>query len=85
MDSFGKVDIYLVFIRVFRDYEGRINKLIYEVVEKCFNVYFVDWYKVFEGYLEYFVYDGIYLEYVGSKVLIDLIVKIMEIYVINKK
>ena len=50
MDSFGKADIYLVSIRVPRDYEGRINKLIYEAAEKRSNVHLVDWYKASAGH-----------------------------------
>ena len=75
LDSFGKADIYLVSIRVPRDYEGRINKLIYEAAEKRSNVHLVDWYKASAGHPEYFAYDGIHLEYAGSKALTDLIVK----------
>ncbi|MGE3039228.1 acyltransferase family protein [Staphylococcus aureus] len=85
LDSFGKADIYLVSIRVPRDYEGRINKLIYEAAEKRSNVHLVDWYKASAGHPEYFAYDGIHLEYAGSKALTDLIVKTMETHATNKK
>ncbi|MDN8732313.1 acyltransferase, partial [Staphylococcus aureus] len=44
LDSFVKADIYLVSIIVPRDYEVRINKLIYEAAEKRYNEHLVDRY-----------------------------------------
>ena len=44
-------------------------------LKKRSNVHLVDWYKASAGHPEYFAYDGIHLEYAGSKALTDLIVK----------
>ncbi|MBO1198187.1 acetyltransferase [Staphylococcus simiae] len=78
LDSFGKADVYLVSIRVPRNYESNINKLIYDAAKKRSNVHLVDWYKASGGHPEYFAYDGIHLEYSGAKALTNLIVKTIE-------
>ncbi|WP_439895594.1 SGNH/GDSL hydrolase family protein, partial [Staphylococcus warneri] len=69
IDSLGDADIYLINVRVPRDYESNNNKLLAQAEKKHKNVHLVDWYKASEGHQEYFAYDGIHLEYSGVKAL----------------
>lgn len=78
IDSLGKADIYLITVRVPRDYEQNNNKLMEEAAKKHKNVHIVEWYKASEGHQEYFAYDGIHLEYSGCKALSNEIIKKMK-------
>ncbi|MDI9230502.1 acyltransferase family protein [Staphylococcus caprae] len=76
--SLGNADIYLITVRVPRDYESNNNKLMEEAAKKNKNVHIVDWYKASGGHQEYFAYDGIHLEYSGDKALSNEIIKKMK-------
>ena len=78
IDSLGEADIYLIKVRVPRDYESTNNKIMEQVAKKHKNVHIVDWYKASEGHSEYFAYDGIHLEYSGVKALSNEIIKKMK-------
>ena len=78
IDSLGEADIYLIKVRVPRDYESTNNKIMEQVAKKHKNVHIVDWYKTSEGHSEYFAYDGIHLEYSGVKALSNEIIKKMK-------
>lgn len=77
IQSLNGADIYLVTIRVPRDYESYNNSLMYEASKQYDNVYLVDWYKDSEGHPEYFANDGIHLEYSGKEALTNLIIDAM--------
>ncbi|REH78188.1 acyltransferase [Staphylococcus felis] len=70
---FKKANVYLVNVRVPREYESHVNALMAEAAKKHKNVHLIDWYSASEGHTDYFAYDGIHLEYEGSKALSDLI------------
>ncbi|REH91608.1 acyltransferase, partial [Staphylococcus felis] len=70
---FKKANVYLVNVRVPREYESHVNALMAEAAKKHKNVHLIDWYSASEGHTNYFAYDGIHLEYEGSKALSDLI------------
>lgn len=72
-------NIYLVTVRVPREYEENVNNLIYKAGKKYKNVHVVDWYKESEGHPEYFAYDGIHLEHDGAKALSNLIIEKLKI------
>ena len=78
IDSLGDADIYLINVRVPRDYESNNNKLLAQAEKKHKNVHLVDWYKASEGHQEYFAYDGIHLEYSGVKALSNLVIDKMK-------
>lgn len=78
VDSYGNANIYLVNTRVPRDYEHNNNELMKQMSKDNKNVYLVDWYSASEGHPEYFAYDGVHLEYGGSKALSELIIKTIE-------
>ena len=84
IDHLGKADIYLVNVRVPKDYEKNNNKLMAKAAKEYKNVHLIDWYEASKGHQEYFAYDGIHLEYKGVKMLSNLIIKKME-EVNNKK
>lgn len=73
LQRFNKANVYFVNVRVPRDYESHVNSLIAEAAKEHKNVHLVDWYSASEGQTEYFAYDGIHLEYEGSKALSQLI------------
>ncbi|MGV3244789.1 acyltransferase family protein [Staphylococcus sp. 11261D007BR] len=73
LQRFDKANVYFVNVRVPRDYESHVNSLIAEAAKKHKNVHLVDWYSASEGHTEYFAYDGIHLEYEGSKALSELV------------
>ena len=50
IDSLGEADIYLIKVRVPRDYESTNNKIMEQVAKKHKNVHIVDWYKTSEGH-----------------------------------
>lgn len=68
-----QANIYLVTVRVPRDYEQHVNQLMHAAAKQHQNVHVVDWYKASDGHPKYFAYDGIHLEYEGSKALSKLI------------
>ncbi|MBC8781660.1 acyltransferase family protein [Staphylococcus capitis] len=76
--SLGDADVYLITVRVPRDYEQNNNKLMEEAAKKHKNVHLVDWYNASGGHQDYFAYDGIHLEYSGDKALSDEIIKKMK-------
>ncbi|MCY1574783.1 acyltransferase family protein [Staphylococcus pettenkoferi] len=73
--NFNDANIYLVTVRVARDYQDHVNKEMHKAEKKHKNVHVIDWYKESEGHKDYFAYDGIHLEYEGSKALTDLITR----------
>lgn len=73
--KFGEAQVYLVNTRVPRNYESHVNELMSDAAKKHDNVTLIDWYKRSEGHSEYFAPDGIHLENVGIKAMIDEILK----------
>lgn len=73
--NLGEANIYLVTVRVPKEYEQNVNNLIHKAGEKYKNVHVIDWHKESEDHPEYFAYDGIHLEYDGAKALSNLIIE----------
>ena len=46
IDSLGEADIYLIKVKVPRDYESTNNKIMEQVAKKHKNVHIVDWYSI---------------------------------------
>ncbi|OFO56363.1 acyltransferase family protein [Nosocomiicoccus sp. HMSC059G07] len=74
IQTFNRANIYLVTIRVPRDWEGNVNKKIHTAGEEFENVTVIDWYKASEGHVEYFEPDGIHLNADGVEAMVDLII-----------
>lgn len=74
-------NIYLVTTRVPRDYQNHVNSEIHAAEKRYKNVHVVDWYAKSANHTEYFAYDGIHLEYDGSKALAQAIIdKLTEVH-----
>lgn len=73
--NLGEANIYLVTVRVPKEYEQNVNNLIHKAGEKYKNVHVIDWHKESEDHPEYFAYDGLHLEYDGAKALSNLIIE----------
>lgn len=73
--NLGEANIYLVTVRVPKEYEQNVNNFIHKAGEKYKNVHVIDWHKESEDHPEYFAYDGIHLEYDGAKALSNLIIE----------
>ncbi len=78
LDSFDKADIYLVNVRVPRQWEKQVNNALSKKTEERDNVTLIDWYSASTNHAEYFAYDGVHLQPKGIEVLTSLIEEAIE-------
>lgn len=73
LDSFEKAHIYLVNVRVPRQWEKQVNNALSKEAKERDNVTLIDWYSSSIDHPEYFAADGVHLEAKGVEVLTALI------------
>lgn len=73
IQSFSKAHIYLVNVRVPREWEGLVNESLRKKANEYSNVTLVDWYSASINHPEYFDGDGVHLLPEGIKTLTSLI------------
>lgn len=73
LDSFNKTDIYLVNVRVPRQWEKQVNNALRKKAEERDNVTLIDWYSTSINHAEYFADDGVHLQPKGVEVLTTVI------------
>ncbi|MDP4178459.1 MAG: acyltransferase family protein [Bacillota bacterium] len=73
IQSFSKTHIYLVNVRVPREWESLVNESLRKKADEYGNVTLVDWYSSSINHPEYFDGDGVHLLPEGIKTLTSLI------------
>jgi hypothetical protein len=73
LDSFKKAHIYLVNVRVPRQWEKQVNNALSKKAKERDNVTLIDWYSAAIDHPEYFVSDGVHLQPKGIEALTSLI------------
>ncbi len=73
LSSFSEADIYLVNVRVPRQWEKAVNKALARKAQENENVTLVDWYSKAINHPEYFENDGVHLKPTGAEALASLI------------
>lgn len=73
LDSFDNADIYLVNVRVPRQWEKQVNNALSKKALERDNVTLIDWYSKAINHPEYFVADGVHLKPEGIEALTSLI------------
>lgn len=73
LSSFSKAHIYLVNVRVPRQWENDVNKALEKRAKDSENITLIDWYSTSINHPEYFAADGVHLEPKGIKALVYLI------------
>jgi len=73
LDSFKKAHIYLVNVRVPRQWEKQVNNALSKKTKERDNVTLIDWYSAAIDHPEYFVSDGVHLQPKGIEALTSLI------------
>lgn len=67
--------VYLVTVRVPRDWQDTVNTRIHEVAAEFANTTIVDWYSVSEGRDELFYNDGVHLKPAGAQYYASMLVE----------
>lgn len=75
INSFSKAHIYLVNVRVPRQWEREVNKALARKAQENENITLVDWYSTAIKHPEYFENDGVHLKTKGAEALTSLIVQ----------
>lgn len=73
ISSFTKAHIYLVNVRVPRQWEKEVNKALARKAQENEYVTLIDWYSVAINHPEYFEQDGVHLKPNGAEALASLI------------
>lgn len=73
LNSFSKAHIYLVNVRVPRQWENEVNKALKEKAKEHENITLIDWYSAAINHPEYFAEDGVHLQPIGIEALTSLI------------
>jgi hypothetical protein len=73
LSSFSEADVYLVNVRVQRQWEREVNKALARKAQENENVTLVDWYSTAINHPEYFENDGVHLKPKGAEALASLI------------
>jgi peptidoglycan/LPS O-acetylase OafA/YrhL len=73
LNSFEKAHIYLVNVRVPRQWEKQVNNALSKKANERNNVTLIDWYSASIDHPEYFVSDGVHLQPSGIEALTALI------------
>lgn len=73
LNSFNKAHIYLVNVRVPRQWEKQVNNALNKKAKERDNVTLIDWYSASINHPEYFVSDGVHLQPKGIEALTSLI------------
>ncbi len=73
LNSFNKSHIYLVNVRVPRQWEKQVNNALSKKAKERDNVTLIDWYSASIDHPEYFVSDGVHLQPKGIEALTSLI------------
>jgi peptidoglycan/LPS O-acetylase OafA/YrhL len=73
LNSFNKAHIYLVNVRVPRQWEKQVNNALNKKAKERDNVTLIDWYSASIDHPEYFVSDGVHLQPKGIEALTSLI------------
>lgn len=73
LNAFNKAHIYLVNVRVPRQWEKQVNNALNKKAKERDNVTLIDWYSASINHPEYFVSDGVHLQPKGIEALTSLI------------
>jgi hypothetical protein len=73
LNSFSKAHIYLVNVRVPRQWEKDVNKVLEKKAKEHENITLIDWYSAAINHPEYFAEDGVHLQPIGIEALTSLI------------
>ncbi len=73
LSSFAEADVYLVNVRVPRQWEKEVNKALARKAQENEYVTLIDWYSVAINHPEYFEQDGVHLKPNGAEALASLI------------
>ncbi|MBC1888413.1 hypothetical protein HCA63_08615 [Listeria booriae] len=77
LNKFDKADIYVVNVRVPRDWEKQVNDILAETVPQYKNATLVDWYSLASKHSGYFGDDGVHLTEAGTTAWINLVTEKM--------
>ena len=78
LSNFSNADIYLVNVRVPRQWEDEVNRVIERKVNANRSITLIDWYSAAISKQQYFAPDGVHLEAEGVSALTALIQKALE-------
>lgn len=73
LNSFNKAHIYLVNVRVPRQWENNVNRALEKKAKDNKNITLIDWYSTAINHPEYFANDGVHLQPKGAEALTSLI------------
>ncbi|MBC2257457.1 SGNH/GDSL hydrolase family protein [Listeria booriae] len=77
LNKFDKADIYVVNVRVPRDWEKQVNDILAETVPQYKNATLVDWYSLASKHSGYFGDDGVHLTEAGTTAWVNLVTEKM--------
>ncbi|MBC1357673.1 SGNH/GDSL hydrolase family protein [Listeria booriae] len=77
LNKFDKADIYVVNVRVPRDWEKQVNDILAETVPQYKNATLVDWYPLASKHSGYFGDDGVHLTEAGTTAWVNLVTEKM--------
>ncbi|MBC1370999.1 hypothetical protein HB847_01370 [Listeria booriae] len=77
LNKFDKADIYVVNVRVPRDWEKQVNDILAETVPQHKNATLVDWYSLASKHSGYFGDDGVHLTEAGTTAWVNLVTEKM--------
>jgi hypothetical protein len=73
LNSFSKAHIYLMNVRVPRQWEKDVNRALEKKAKEHENITLIDWYSTAINHPEYFTEDGVHLQPKGIEALTSLI------------